>query len=215
MIEPQCSRDAERGMHDQATTCLALLTLSTIVGFTGAQGPSFLGRPIEAWLRELDEAAPSKRRNAAFALGQIGKAAAHTAPQLIRALKDSDASVRNAAAFALGDIGRVHPLLPDDVQDATQPLMELLQRDSDERVRRSAAYALGSLGIAMAEPLLRQSLRKDSAATVRQNAAWALGKLRRRPSAETIDDLKQAKRDLDPCVRRDAAAALDALRKAN
>src|SRR5262245_6539542 len=47
------------------------------------------------------------RRNAAYALGQIGAGAKEAVPALIAALKDRDTEVRRSAASALGQIGPV------------------------------------------------------------------------------------------------------------
>jgi HEAT repeat protein len=173
----------------------------------------FLDRPAAQWVQDLSSATPRVRRSACFVLGELGLEAAPFVPQLNRALKDTDPTVRDAAALALGDIALVHPFLPDDVRDAVPVLLELLQRDPAVACRRSAAYALGALAAVGAEPLLRERLAEDDAPAVRQNAAWALGKLSSPLEPQTLRTLDRALQDMDALVRRDAAQALEAIKR--
>src|SRR5207249_11386700 len=129
------------------------------------------------------------RRNAAFALGKLGNAAASALPSLKKHLKDDDSKeVREAAAFGLGEIGRESLKSLDD-PNVIEVLAGAL-KDSDPLVRRSAAYALGNFGPAAkpAQGALETALSDDKSPAVRQNIAWALGKI----GPETVTGLKTA-----------------------
>lgn len=179
------------------------LLLAFAGGSLSAQ--SFLGKDVHAWQRELSSAVSRERRSAAFALGKLASAGAPALADLKRALgAEKDASVREAIAFALGEIGRDSLLAGRDAD--LVPLLAKTLKDPDPLVRRSAAFALGCLaeGADAALPALAAALGDDSAA-VRQNAAWALGKL----GAPAVPALRQALKDADGLVQRDAAASLN------
>lgn len=171
-----------------------------------SRSQTFLGKDAGTWEKILNESKDMRqRRNAAFALGKLGSAAASALPSLKKHLKDDDAKeVREAAAYALGDIGLESLKSLDD-----PTLVEVLAaalKDSNPLVRRSAAYALGNFEARAksAQGALEAVLASDPSPAVRQNIAWALGKI----GPETITSLKAALRDADPAVQRDAAKSI-------
>src|SRR5262249_24080218 len=108
------------------------------------QSASFLGKPLKAWLNDLDSDDGTVRRNAAFALGRMGEGAAGEVKRLVHMLqRDQDTRVKEAAAFALGEIG-IAGL--DTFADLPEELVDRLSREKDALVRRSIVVALGSLG---------------------------------------------------------------------
>src|SRR5262245_45525654 len=84
---------------------MALTAVLLTAAAASAQSARFLDRPPAYWLDQLSRSEAQARRSAAFALGQLGPAAAAAVPALVRALADSDPRVADAAAFALGQIG--------------------------------------------------------------------------------------------------------------
>ncbi len=172
-----------------------------------AQGQTFLGKPVEQWLAGLDAKTTQERRNAAFALGKMGKDAQHAVKYLTARLDDPDRAVREAAAFAIGEICLAAKVWRPE---SLGPLCARLKDEKeDPLVRRSAAFALGSMGRAN-DPEVRAALGvglacKDPA--VRQNVAWALGHM----GDKSAPEIRQALQDADTLVRRDAAKALGQL----
>lgn len=77
------------------------------------------------------------RRNAAFALGEIGPGARDATPVLAKAIEDEDADVRLCVAEAIGKIGR-------EALDAASALAKAT-RDPDVRVRKKAKESLMNL----------------------------------------------------------------------
>src|SRR5262249_44895183 len=161
----------------------------------------FLNKTASDWMNELGAGEAKVRRNAAFALGKMGRDADIALRRLQQCVKgDSDAGVREAAAFALGEIGQVS--LKTGGSAELVALLSGALKDKDALVRRSAAYALGCLreDALPALPALETAVG-DSHPGVRQNAAWALGRL---GAKETVAPLRKALVDADPVVRRDA-----------
>jgi HEAT repeat protein len=179
------------------------------------RGPDFLGKSVDRWQGELNDADAKVRRSAAFALGRMGANGSVAAPELARRLReDKDAGVRDMAAAALGDIVKVAEGGRRLWDDAGAALIFALKNDGDAHVRRSAAYALGAFGANASEAagLLKEALRDENAA-VRQNAAWALGQIGD-AAAGAVPSLCECLDDKDALVRRDAAGALGAVGKA-
>ncbi len=171
-----------------------------------ARTQEFLGKPMPKWLADL---APSKsvpqRRAAAFALGKIGKQATDALKDLLKSLNDTDAGVREAAAFSIGEIcGKAKMTAPE----LLTALCDRLKSDKDALVRRSAAFALGNMeqGNPVAQAALNGALKDDNPA-VRQNVAWALGRM----GDGAVASLRQALKDADPLVCRDAANSVSLL----
>ncbi len=166
---------------------------------------TFLNKDAAAWVKDLaDDASEAKRRSAAFALGKLGGDAIAALPALKHALaKDPSAKVREAATVALGEISRGNITAAADPQ--LLPLLTQALKDTAWPVRRSAAFALGCLE-SQAEPAREQleAALADTSPEVRQNVAWALGRV----SAAAIPKLRDALRDTDPFVKRDAAQSL-------
>src|SRR5262249_44641985 len=146
------------------------------------------------------------RRNAAFALGKLGRYAAGALPALKHSLReDKEAAVREAAAFAVGEIVKESIEARDDA-DLPALLEGLLKNDPTALVQRSAAYALGCLNKrAESARAALESAMSHAHPAVRQNVAWALGCLE---NEESIPALRKGLVDQDALVRRDAAGAL-------
>ncbi len=87
----------------------------------------------------LESPVPSARVLAAYALGQIGPAAAPAVPNLILVLADKDTIARHQAAWALGKIG------PKAVP-AVKALAAIVGSDRDALLRLLAITALGEIG---------------------------------------------------------------------
>ena len=120
---------------------------------------------IPALLEGLRSKEVSIRRNAAFALGEIGPDSEAAINDLANALRnDPDTEVRRNAAFALGEIGT--PSIP--------VLMKILS-SKDSRMRRNVAAALVRIGYP-AVPYLIKALQ-DKNPIIRRNAAGILGRI--------------------------------------
>ncbi len=200
-----------------AARCLRVLLSLTICAFNmpaaSARGPTFLDRPLDAWLADLSAPNPEARRGAAFALGKIGAEDSdpgEVVRELTHSITDKDPAVRDFAASALGDLITA---LPGGRQpfwaNTGAALRKALKEDDQPRVRRSAAYALGAFG-AEATPARGDLIAasKDASPIVRQNAAWALGKLGKEAGAAGVEQLRSLLQDEEPSVRRDALHAL-------
>jgi HEAT repeat protein len=197
-------------MRNLVVCSLGLFLLGVLTTPAAAQGArlDFLGKSADKWLGDLNTSDARARRNAAFALGKMGRGAEMAVQPLIQALhNDKSAVVREAAAFALGEICRGGRGVTAKVFGA---LTKALVSDGDSLVRRSAAFALGNIG--SASPEAEQGLQNalgDRSAAVRQNAAWALGHIG--PTA--LPALRKALGDKDSVVCRDAAGAVSLLGK--
>jgi len=183
---------------------LAGIVLALSGGDAARAEPTFLDKPLSAWIKDLAAPDAKQRRNAAFAIGKIGPDATPAVPRLARALADADPRVIDAAAFALGEIG-------PPAKDALPALVQLLEdKNADPRARRSAAFAIGSLKPAHASAIAALAVALDDGNPgVRQNAAWALGRVPLGPAAPIIlKGLETKINDADPLVRRDVAGAV-------
>ncbi|MEP6573807.1 MAG: HEAT repeat domain-containing protein [Gemmatimonadota bacterium] len=67
--------------------------------------PSFDGRSLSLWIKDLKAAAPVTRNAAAYAISSMGPDAKAAVPALIDALSDDEATVRFPVAVALREIG--------------------------------------------------------------------------------------------------------------
>jgi hypothetical protein len=107
--------------------------------------PEYLGRTAREWERELRSADAGERREAAWALGQIGAAARKALPALLEAMR-----IATDARFEFVDaVGRI---APDDTR-ALLPLSRAL--GDDERTRTRAADLLARHGAAALTLLFR------------------------------------------------------------
>ena len=165
---------------------------------SAAPTPTLQGRDsagvIAALIRALADSVASVREDAAYALGQLGAAAA-VEPLTARLARDPTAKVREMIAWSLGQIGS---------RGSTGALGAAAQRDTSEDVRGMAVWALGQLADPASVGALAGLLR-DPSEEVRGRAAWALGSIA--PSAAPAL-LVVALRDLSPDVRLRAAWAL-------
>ena len=161
---------------------------------------------LEAALRDLDDADPRVRAQAADALGRADDGDRDAAGEaLARAVDDKHAAVRYSALLSLGELG------------ASERMACVVERldDGEPLVREAATIALGQLGAA--------ALAENAADRV--EAAWvALDGALAAPASEVrfqavaslaeIDAVRAAPRvrsslaDPDPKVRAQAAAAL-------
>ena len=140
-----------------------------------AEDAEFRGKPVEHWVGQLQDPDIRARWYAAYALGQIGPAAADASPALVKVLENKGQYeyVRGMAAWALGRIGV-----------ADQPVIDMLgeglRSEYHVSVRRNSARALGALGPA-ARPAVAELARllDDPDATARVNAAGALWQIDR------------------------------------
>jgi lysophospholipase L1-like esterase len=140
---------------------------------------------------------------AAFALGELGPAAAPAVPALVAALSLEDGFDRGGSASALARIG-------PQAGAAVPALLEGLASPDGDR-RWKSARILGRIGppAVAAVPALVAALR-DPNEYVRAHAARALGRIGRRDEA-ALTALRSARRDPDEAVRRDVDGALKAL----
>ncbi|MGV3722434.1 MAG: HEAT repeat domain-containing protein [Actinomycetota bacterium] len=143
-------------------------------------------------LAELTHKAPSRRWEAAEALGRLGVTESRL--PLERALSDSHYRVRRHAALTLGQLGDAA---------AIEALLTHI-RDPHPVARRAVVEALGKLGAVQAQEALCEALR-DPEPRVRGAAAVALGRV---GGADTVRPLVDALRDSDDLVCRWAARAL-------
>jgi len=100
---------------------------------TVSNEPMVGGRPLSAWVKELNSNDPNERRSAALFLGNKG--ALYAVPHLVKASKDPDATVRAAAVRALRTVGT-------EGKATLGPLVDAL-KDEDDEVKGHAADALG------------------------------------------------------------------------
>ena len=129
---------------------------------------SGIGAPaVPALIDTLQDENESIRTSAAYALGDIGRAAQEAVPSLTQALGDESAWVRRHATEALGIIGQ-------PAQDTVSALTGMLH-DKHYWIRDNAARALARLGSAAeaAVPTLTNTLN-DENRYVRFHAMFAL-----------------------------------------
>ncbi len=130
-------------------------------------------------------------------LGELGPAAASSAPVVLSLLSDADPSVRTQAGMAMQRFGA-----------AAVPSVLPLLDGADPRVRRSACHALGLLGPSAKDAVPKlAALVKDADAEVRQEVLAALGRIGIAAQSATPAILELA-HDKNPKLR---AAGLQAL----
>jgi HEAT repeat protein len=121
--------------------------------------PSFRGKTLTEWRKDLKDRNAEVRRGAALALAQMGKDATPGVPDLAAVMqKDEKANVRLAAATALWRLG---PIAKAAAADVIQVYKDVNQEDE---VRLMAAYALGKIGAVHKDvvPTLIDTLRTGS-----------------------------------------------------
>ena len=190
---------------------LTLVAAAAVGAAARGQGPKFLDRPMNDWVKDLSEADPEVRRGAAFALGKIGieGGAAQVVAALTRGLGDKDDTVRDFAASGLGDVLKAQGDGAGAYWGQAAGALQAALKDPQPRVRRSAAYALGAFG-PQAAPVRDDLIAAagDASPIVRQNAAWALGRLGKEAGQDGVSQLRNLLKDDEPLVRRDALHAL-------
>ena len=85
---------------------VALALVFCAAGQLHAQEVTFEGKTLTEWTAELKDGDWEQRLMAAWALGEIGPAAAAAVPELVKAVQDEDAWLRMYSAHALGVIGQ-------------------------------------------------------------------------------------------------------------
>ena len=199
------------GVRERAARTLARLQDSTTV--TGLTGVLAGDVSVEA------------RREAAFALGQVGHKSAGTA--LARAAQgDPDFAVRRLAIEAIGKLGDAAGTAPCVMamsapeatlrregalalwriadERALRPLSDAL-RDPDAEVRAAVAYALEKQADTLAVIRVTQEARGDTSALVRAYVARTLGRMRLPSATGALIELLE---DESVAVRVNAARAL-------
>src|SRR5262249_15439741 len=148
---------------------------------------------VPALLPLLGDKVASVRREAAFALGQVGQPSARAA--LEKALDDPDAATADNAAEALGKLGD---------KAATPKLLPLLRSGSSTRKQRTCESLWRLADTSAAGALIAGVHDKDPA--VRWRMAYALEKLVL--PVRVVPAVTPLLRDPDPLVRAHAARTL-------
>jgi HEAT repeat protein len=115
---------------------LVFLVLASAATGCGKPGPTLAGgKPIEDWVKALQDPDAKTRKIAAMKLGNVGPAHPAAFPALLDALKDRDAGVRCDVILALVKFG-------PDAKDAAPALDHIRENDANAKVREYAAKAL-------------------------------------------------------------------------
>lgn len=115
-------------IHRTLAGATLLLTLAASRGEAQkAKEPSFDGRSLSSWVKDLEALAPSTRNAAAYAISSMGAAGAPAVPALVKVLREPDApaTVKYPVCVALREIG-------PEAKDAVPALTELLDDRNDE-----------------------------------------------------------------------------------
>src|SRR5579871_6610627 len=118
-----------------AVVGLALAVVPPLGATLAAAEPTFEGKPVSAWLKDLAGKSDEAHEKAATVLAAAGKEAV---PALAKALQDKNAALRERSAEVLGLIG-------EEAKGAVPELIAAL-KDKSEAVRGAAADALGGIG---------------------------------------------------------------------
>lgn len=117
----------------------SLAALAATLGLAAAplvaQEPTAKGRPLSAWIADLEAPAPVTRNAAAYEIAGMGPAAAAAVPALIKALDDEVAAVRFPVTVALGEIGPA-------AEAAVPRLRQMMEEDFNDEVAAGAKRAL-------------------------------------------------------------------------
>jgi HEAT repeat protein len=157
--------------------CLVVILLGVSCSRTPSEnnkenaGQGDRGKPLSAWIKEMEDPDPEKRSKAAWALGDIRPKSPEAVPALIRGLKDPDAKVRVMSAQSLGWLGPI-------AKNAVPALIDCLKNAKDDSIKWIGAQALGHIGPDAKEavPILMELVTRDSG-VARGNAVVALGQI--------------------------------------
>jgi len=153
-VVPACGRDPDDDVTFSGPSTLA-----------GSLDPTYGGRPLEDWLRDLGASDPAVRYAALTAMPELVGAEAHHA-RIERLTTDGVPAVRAAALEALGRLG--------DGSSAGAVVTGL--DDADAGVRRAAARAAAWLGSpAVHGLLLRYDTAEDDRRALCKRALVAIG----------------------------------------
>jgi HEAT repeat protein len=194
-------KSIRRGWQPAISTSLIIaLALTGASDSALSQSPAReVGNSVTDLTKQLSDGDLQARRDAAWALADVGPAAAEAVPALTAAIDDEDPQVRNGALQALARIGSAAEAAVPEI------FAQLRQRDSQRRYR--AAFALGRTA-PPDSPLFLEGLR-DSAANVRASTVQAVGWMEAPPEA-LVDEVATLLSDADPDV---AGAAQGTLQK--
>jgi HEAT repeat protein len=115
---------------------LLLISLGLLLVGCDAE-PTYEGRPVSYWQKQLKVDDFMARARACTVIGVIGRPAKSTIPDLITCLNDKEYMVRLEATGALSRMG-------SDAEAAVPRLLELL-KDPMPAVRQNASMALQSI----------------------------------------------------------------------
>jgi HEAT repeat protein len=201
---------AEQALHKMGRLALPALIESLneeksqriVAAIIGGMGPA-ADAAIEPLSRLLHSPDPGTRREAIFALAQMGSNADAIVPELIEALQDKQFPFPGAAAYALGRLRS---------KDATEALKWSLKEHKEPLVRLATACALIEIdpdndeNTRLAIPYLTAALKHERP-EIRREAARALGRLGKR-AIHVASDLQKGLSDKDPDFQRECLDAL-------
>lgn len=171
-----------------------LLGLTLVAGAAPPVPPLFAGRPLKAWLADLDDADLLVREEALEILTQAGPRATAAMPKVRGYLAHDSRPLRTRAALALWRIA-------GDARPAVAALSESLAEAGGARTEALAALAELGTAAAPAAPLLVPLLGEDDD---RDGARRALARV----GAAALPPLLKALESKDVRLRRNAADLL-------
>jgi HEAT repeat protein len=194
-------------INAKKTTSVAILCLVWLSPFASSQDkkseePSYRGRTLSEWRRDLKAEDAEVRRKAALALAQMKAEAKPAVRDLAVALKDTNLQVRVAAATAIWRLGPI-------AKDAAPEVIRAYKEAEDEEVRLMAGYALGKIGTASKDvvPTFCEVLRTGESKAKRQ-AALILGQMGPDARDAVPDLIKVFDNKMDADASKQAGEAL-------
>lgn len=167
-------------------------------------------RPLNEWLRDLNDTDPSIRDGAVRAMVFFGREGRAALPQLLRILReDSDTGLRSNAAITIGLIGADDRDIP-----TTVPVLVKALTDHQSIVRYQVATALGRWGThaSSAIPALVTASHDQASWELRKAAVYALsmaGHHGNKPAdTRAVSSVVDALNDASHQVRAEAITAL-------
>jgi HEAT repeat protein len=121
---------------------IAVVIVVLLGGGCGGAKPTLIaGKPVDYWLKRLQDPDAKERKNAVFKLEAVGTSDPDILPALIGMLKDPDPTVRCEAIVAVAKWG-------SEASGAVGTLTEMERDDPIEEVRDYAAKALKKINAA-------------------------------------------------------------------